>query len=283
MSLTRNPLHEPEPGDVIGGYTIRALLAVGGMGRVYRALAPDGEEVAFKLVKPEIAQDAVFRRRFHRESRIAQQVVHPHVVPVLDTGEEQGIPYLVQRLMRGGSLAEQIERRGRLPVADMIRICREVAGGLDALHRAGLVHRDVKPANILLDVRGTAAITDFGLAKDTTSHGTDLTRAGQALGSIDYMAPEQIRAEQVDGVTDVYGLACVMYECVAGRTPFADRHGLSVLWAHLQDVPRDPCDEVAGMPSGIGRALLRGLEKEPAKRPRTAKELADDLAAAAGG
>jgi serine/threonine protein kinase len=277
----RRPLLEPEAGDTVSGYTLSSLIAVGGMGRVYRALAPGGEEVALKLVKASLAEDPVFRKRFERESRIAQRIEHPHVVAVLDAGEEHGIPFLVQQLMRGGSLAQQIEACTRLSVSEAVSMCRQVAEGLDAVHAAGLIHRDIKPANILLDDDGAYAITDFGLAKDMV--GTVLTRPGQALGSVDYMAPEQIRGESVDAATDVYGLGCVTYECIAGSAPFAGRQGLSVLWAHLQDVARNPSDTRSDVPSELGRAVLRALEKEPSKRPPTATAFAEILSAAAGG
>lgn len=275
------PLLEPEAGDTVSGYKLSSLIAVGGMGRVYRASAPGGEEVALKLVKASLAEDLVFRKRFERESQIAQRIEHPHVVAVLDAGEERGIPFLVQRLMRGGSLEQQIEARTRLSVSDAVSMCRQVAEGLDAVHAAGLIHRDIKPANILLDEDGVYAITDFGLAKDMV--GTVLTRPGQALGSVDYMAPEQIRGESVDGATDVYGLGCVTYECIVGSAPFAGRQGLSVLWAHLQDVATNPSDTRTDVPAELGGAVLRALEKEPSDRPQTATQFAEILSAAAGG
>ena len=267
-------------GDTVGSYRIESLLATGGMGRVYVALSPDGEQVALKLVKPELARDQVFRKRFDREARIAQQIAHPHVVPVLDTGEHQGIPYLAQRFITGGSLADKIEKQGRLDVASTVKICAEVASGLDAMHANGLFHRDVKPANILVDPAGVAYITDFGLAKD--SQGSLLTRPGQALGSMDYMAPEQIRAEQVSAASDVYALGCVMCECLSGKPPFADRQGMRVLWAHLQDQPPDPCAGRPDAPPELGAAILRALAKDPAERPQTATAFAESMKAAAG-
>ena len=197
-------------GAVVGPYKIESLLGVGGMGRVYEAVGPDGDHVALKVVKRDLARDTVFRRRFAREAGIAQRVEHRHVVPVVDQGEHDGIPYLAQRFIRGGSLAETLERDGHLEVETAVRICLWVASGLDAVHAAGLIHRDVKPGNILLDEEGVAYITDFGLAKD--SQGTVLTRPGQALGSLDYMAPEQIRSDPVTGAADVYALGCVMCE-----------------------------------------------------------------------
>ena len=274
------PQIEYHPGETVGQYRIESMLAVGGMGRIYRALGPSGEEVALKLVKSDLARDQVFRRRFDREARIAQQVVNPHVVPVLDTGEHDGVPYLAQTFIRGGSLAEKLEREGPLAAGTAVRICVQVAEGLDAIHAAGLVHRDVKPANILLDEEGVAYITDFGLAKDT--QGSVLTRPGQALGSLDYMAPEQIRAEEVSPATDVYGLGCVMSECMCGAPPFADRQGMRVLWAHLQDEPRDPCAARSDVPRELGPAILSALEKDPAKRPQTASAYAREVQAAAG-
>jgi serine/threonine protein kinase len=264
----------------IGPYRIEGILGVGGMGQVYRAIGPDGGLVALKLVKSDLARDQTFRKRFDREARIAQQVSHPNVVPVLDTGEENGIPYLAQRFVGNGNLAERIEQDGELQLDTITKICDEVAGGLDALHDHRLVHRDVKPANILLDESGTAFITDFGLAKD--SQGSLLTRPGQALGSLDYMSPEQIRSEEVSAATDVYSLGCVMWECLCGAPPFADRQGMRVLWAHLQDVPPSPCERRPDVPAAVGDAILHAVAKDPADRPQSAGDFARRLRSAAG-
>jgi serine/threonine protein kinase len=272
---------ELAPGDSVGPYRIEGVLGVGGMGRVYRATAPDGDPVALKVVKADIARDIVFRKRFDREARIAQNVVHPHLVPVLDTGEEAGVPYLTQRFIEGGSLAQQIEQRGQLDIETTLRVCSEVAGALDALHANDLIHRDVKPANIMVDEQGVCYITDFGLAKDT--QGSLLTRPGQAVGSLDYMAPEQIRGEEVTAATDVYALGCVMSECLSGAPPFADRQGMRVLWAHLQDLPPDPCAKRTDAPPELGPAIMTALAKDPAERPPTATAYAQAIRAAAGG
>jgi serine/threonine-protein kinase len=261
-----------QPGQTLGPYRIEAELGVGGMGHVYRAVAPDGEEVALKLVKSDLAQDTVFRKRFDREARIAQTVSHPHVVPVLDTGEQEGIPYLTQRFIRGGTLGDMIERDGKVSLDVAAQVTREAAAGLDALHAQGLIHRDVKPANILVDEQGVAYITDFGLAKDT--QGSLLTRPGQALGSMDYMSPEQIRGAEVSAATDVYALGCVVWECLLGKPPFADRQGMRVLWAHLQDDPPDPSTLSSDIPPAVGQAILGALKKEPEERPQSASEFA---------
>jgi serine/threonine protein kinase len=269
-----------QPGQMLGSYRIESVLGVGGMGHVYRATAPSGEEVALKLVKSDLARDTVFRKRFEREARIAQTVSHPHVVPVLDTGEQDGIPYLTQKYIRGGSLAEMIERDGKVTLGITARVCREAGSGLDALHAQGLIHRDVKPGNILADEQGTIYITDFGLAKDT--QGSLLTRPGQALGSMDYMAPEQIRGEEVTAATDVYGLGCVAWECLLGKPPFADRQGMRVLWAHLQDEPPDPSTLSPDVSPAVGQVILSALQKDPAARPASASEFGRQLTEAGG-
>ena len=165
----------------------------------------------------------------------------------------------------------------------VIAICTQVAAGLDAIHENGLIHRDLKPGNILMDERGTPYIADFGLAKDHQSEGTVLTRPGQALGSMDYMAPEQIRGEEVTAQSDVYGLGCVMFECMCGRPPFADRDGMRILWAHLQEDPPDPCAARPDVPADVSWALTRALEKEPEKRPPTATAYASMVRIAALG
>jgi serine/threonine protein kinase len=270
---------DPRIGSQIGDYSVDDLLGEGGMGKVYTATGPDGGKVALKLVKDDYARDETFRRRFYREARIAQTVKHPNVVPVLDTGEVDGLPFMAQRFIDGMSLDEKLKRDGPLDAQTAVQVCTDVAAGLEALWAAGMVHRDVKPANILLDENGRAYITDFGLAKDT--QGSLLTLPGQALGSMDYMAPEQIRGEPVSAATDIYALGCVMYESMCGRPPFAEVQGMRILWAHLQDPPPDPRTARPDMSDEFVRVLLSALEKDSANRPQTAGEYARMLAAAA--
>jgi serine/threonine-protein kinase len=278
-------LHGEEPdaliGTTVGRYRLEALLGAGGMGRVYRAMGVEGEPVALKLVRSDLARDGIFRHRFEREARIALSISNPHLVPVLDTGEHEGDLYLAQRFIPGGSLQEKIEREGRLPIPAALTICAEVADGLDALFSGGMVHRDVKPANVLLDTDGCAYITDFGLAKDNRGD-TNLTRPGQTLGSLEYMAPEQIRGGEVTAATDVYGLGCVVFQCLSGAPPFAGLRGMRVMWAQLQDEPDDPCADRSDAPPELGPTVLRALAKDPTERPQTAGEYARMLHEAAG-
>jgi serine/threonine protein kinase len=272
---------DPWIGTKIDDYQVDDLLGEGGMGKVYTATGPDGTRVALKLVKGDFARDDTFRRRFSREARIAQTVKHPNVVPVLATGEHEGHPYMAQRFIEGRSLDERLKQDGPLDLPTAIRISSDVAAGLEALWAAGMVHRDVKPANILLDAGDrTAYITDFGLAKDT--QGSMLTLPGQALGSMDYMAPEQIRGEPVTAATDIYALGCVVYESLCGQPPFADIQGMRVLWAHLQDPPRDPTTLRSDLTPEVTQALLQAMEKDPEKRPASAGEYVRLLAQAAG-
>jgi serine/threonine protein kinase len=173
-----------------------------------------------------------------------------------------------------------LTNQGTLKIDEAVRICTDVAAGLEALWAAGMVHRDIKPANILLDEAGTAYITDFGLAKDT--QGSLLTLPGQALGSMDYMAPEQIRGEDLTAAADIYALGCVMFECVCGKPPFADVQGMRILWAHLQDEPPDPCSKNPEVPPRFAQTIMLALKKEPGERPASAGEYARMLADAAG-
>jgi serine/threonine-protein kinase len=266
---------------MVGAYRIESMLGEGGMGRVYRAVGPGGETVALKLVKAELAKDDVFRRRFEREAGAAARVTHGNVVPVIEQGEHEGIPFMAQKFITGGSLEDKIKREEKLDLREAVDICTQVAEGLDALHEEGLIHRDVKPGNILLDDEGTAYITDFGLMKDREA--SVLTRPGQALGSMDYMAPEQIRGEEVTAQSDVYALGCVITECLTGKPPFADRQGMRILWAHLQEDPPDPAAERDDVPADVGWAITRALEKEPEKRPPTATAYAHMVRIAALG
>jgi serine/threonine-protein kinase len=253
-------------------YTLRDELGRGAVGVVYSGTSPDGQAVAIKLLDPLLAEDDEYRRRFARESRIALGVRDRHLIAVLDAGEDEGTPYLVLE-HAGGSLADLLSER-TLSVDEMLRLVAEVAAGLDALHRAGLVHRDVKPSNIMLRPDGSAALSDFGLAKGSAY--TVLTRPGQVLGTLDYLAPELVRGEEATPATDVYALGCVAFECIAGHPPFADRSLFGVGRAHLDDEPPDPPAS-----ADVGWALLRALAKAPAARPPTATAYAHFLTAAA--
>jgi serine/threonine protein kinase len=270
---------EPRPGDSLGPYRITRVIGRGRMGIVFEGTADDRDPVAVKVVTTELSQDEVFLRRFRREVRAAEKISHPNVVPVLDHGEEGGLPYLVQRLIPGGSLADRIAVRGRLELDYTVRLLTAAADGIDALHAAGLVHRDIKPANILLE-GDTPYVSDFGLAKD--SQASNLTRPGQALGSLDYMSPEQIRGEDVSPATDVYALGCVMWECLTGGPPFGGRPSMRVLFAHLQEPAPDLSSVRPEISASVARAVTRALEKEPEDRPAGAAAYVTGVARAAG-
>jgi serine/threonine-protein kinase len=262
-------------GKRFGPYRIDSLAGEGGMAKVYEATDESGQRVALKIVKDEFAHNELFRRRFEREARIASTVHNPHVVPVINIGEHEGVPYLAQPFIDGCSLDERLRNEGRLELADVVKLCAEVAEGLQALSDAGMVHRDVKPANILLDMDDTAYVTDFGLARDTND--APLTEPGSSLGSLAYMAPEQIRGEAVTSSADIYSLGCVMFECIQGRSPFADREGMRLLWAHLSEEPPDPDRET---PEFI-RVLKAALGKTPEERPSSCVEYARSLSESA--
>jgi serine/threonine protein kinase len=270
---------EPRPGDSLGPYRITRVIGRGRMGIVFEGAADGEDPVALKVVTTELSQDDVFVRRFRREVKAAQKISHPNVVPVLAHGEEGGLPYLVQRLIPGGSLADRLAVVGKLDLPYAVKLLGEAASGIDALHAAGLVHRDIKPANILLE-GDTPYVSDFGLAKD--SQASNLTRPGQALGSLDYMSPEQIRGEDVSPATDVYALGCVMWECLTGAPPFGGRPGVRVLFAHLQEAPPDLTELRPEVSAATARAVTRALEKEPEERPHGATEYVSGVGRAAG-
>ena len=230
------------------------------MGSVYRAVGDDGTPVALKILSAELARDETFRRRFEREGRIASSLTHPNVVEVLETGIVDGRPFLASRLVEGLSLAERLAS-GPMTEPEVVSVVSEVAAALDVLHERGLVHRDVKPANIMLDARGSAALADFGLARSDAD--TVLTLPGRVSGTADYLAPELILGETPSPVSDVYALGCVAYECISGAPPFASRPLAEAVVAHLQEEPEP-------LTSPLSTAILQALAKAPADRPPTA-------------
>ena len=270
------------PGGQIGGYRLEREIGRGGMGVVFRAEHMHLRRVvALKILAPHLSAEPTFRDRFVRESQTAAALHHPHIVAVHDAGEVRGMLYLAMQLVRGGDLGEQIAG-GRLEPARAIAWLGQVASALDAAHVAGLVHRDVKPANILLD-HGHAYLSDFGLMKRTTSQ-TGLTGVGQVVGSTDYLAPEQIDARAVDARTDVYALGAVLYHCLAGAPPFARESDVQVLFAHLQQPPPPLSAIRPDLPAALGDAVARALAKDPlARHPSCTALIEDARDAIAGG
>jgi serine/threonine protein kinase len=260
---------ELEPGQRFGHFRLDAPLGEGGSGVVFRAVREtDGLAVALKILRRELSEDETFRRRFLHEARAAREVRHPRLVPILEAGELQGRPYLAVSFVDGRSLLARIFDEGPLSPEELSRLVDDVAAGLDALHAGGVVHRDVKPSNVLLDGRGTALLTDFGLAKGAGY--TTLTRPGQVMGSLDYLAPELIRGEPATAASDVYALGCTLFEAAVGSPPFGGKQTFQLAMAHLQDEPPDPRTLRPVLPPEVARALLMALAKEPGDRPKSA-------------
>jgi serine/threonine protein kinase len=273
---------ELKVGDTLGPYHLEGVLGEGGMGIVFRAVRyPAGETVALKVLKKSLARDETFKRRFVHEGRAAQEVNHKHLVPIVDSGEVEGRQYLAVAYVRGRTLGERIKDEGPLPVEDVLDITAGVGSGLDALHDRGLFHRDVKSANVLLDEDGNALLTDFGLAKGWAY--TVLTRVGQVLGTLDYLAPELIRGERATTSTDLYALGCLVFECLTGDPPFAGKPMYEVGLAHIEEPPPDPSAIRPELPAVLSWATLQALEKDPARRPTSATAYATMLRVAAKG
>jgi serine/threonine protein kinase len=272
---------EFEPGGRIGAYRLEERLGEGGMGVVYRAVRePEGDEVALKVLRAELSADETFRRRFVHEARAAGEVRHKHLVPITDAGEADGRPYLAVAFVRGRTLEQRLSD-GPLPISDIVRVVAHVASGLDALHNAGIVHRDVKPSNVIVDESGSANLTDFGLAKGRAY--TVLTKPGMVMGTLDYIAPEMLRGGEATPASDIYALGCLAFECTAGRAPFADKSMFDLASAHLNIDPPDPCAGRDDAPEGLSWAIVQALAKDPGKRPPTATAYAHLISFAAGG
>ena len=256
-------------GAQIGPYRIERVLGEGGMGIVYLVTPPDGDPVVLKVLKSELTRDPAYRRRFEHEARIAQEVQHPALVPILESGAADGYQYLTMPFVGTVTLRERIAEARQLPVKETLRVAGALGGGLDALHARGLVHRDVKPSNVLVD-DGTSRplLCDFGIAKGVGY--TVLTRTGQMVGTLDYLAPELIRGGEASAASDVYAMACLLYECFVGEPPFSDRPLFQVCFAHLQEPVPDPRLRREDLPAELSETLLRGLEKEVGDRPESA-------------
>ena len=277
---------DPRIGTVVAGCRIEERLGPGGMSLVYRAEhATLGRKVAIKFLAPQLADDHAYRERFLRESRLAAALHHPNIVPIFDAGEVGGVPYITMHFVEGTDLAALLARESPLASDRLLAILAQGAGALDAAHDRGLVHRDVKPANILIasgegvEAPGHVYLTDFGLAKQVEV-GSSITERGRLMGTLDYIAPEQIQGLEVDRRTDVYSLGCVVFECLTGATPFPRDTEVATLYAQVQEPPPAVGERRPDLPPRVDAVVARTLAKRADDRYQTCREFLDDLAAA---
>lgn len=269
----------PQIGDEFAGYRIEALLGRGGMGVVYRAEQQrPHRRIALKLLAPELTADDNFRERFIRESDLAAAIEHPNIIPIYNAGEEDGQLFIAMRYVEGADLKALIQREGRLATDRALSFAAQVGSALDVAHDRGLVHRDVKPHNMLIasgagpESTDHVYLTDFGLTKHTASR-SGLTAAGHFVGTIDYVAPEQIEGKQIDPRTDVYSLGCVLYEILTGRMPYERDTEVSVMYAHMNDAPPAASTLRPEISVGMDAVIAKALAKKPDDRFSTCREL----------
>ena len=273
----------PRVGDEYAGYRIESVLGKGGMSVVYRAENIRlGTEVALKIMAPELAEDDVFRERFVRESRIAASINHPCVITIYDAGSADDLLYIAMRYIRGGDLKVLLRAEAPLDLERVQTIISQAGSALDEAHAHNLIHRDVKPANILLYKRDDTGrdhvfLTDFGLTKHPGSR-TGLTDSGQFVGTIDYCAPEQIQGHSIDRRVDIYSLGCVLYECLTGTPPFRKETEVAVIWAHVQEEPPPPSSLRPELSPGLDAVVAKAMAKSPDDRYSTCAEFVGALA-----
>ena len=275
-------------GSRIAGYRLEEQIGQGGMAVVFRALDERlDRQVALKILVPSLARDAAFRQRFIRESKAAAAVDDPHIIPVFEAGEADGVLFIAMRFVRGGDARTLLDAEGPLAPSRAAQIIAQVAAALDAAHAHGLVHRDVKPANILLSVRSGAGgpdhvyLSDFGISKQSLAS-AGITSTGQFLGTLQYIAPEQVQGGQVDGRADQYALACTAFELLSGSPPFRGMEGIALAHAQLTEPPPPLTSRQAGLPAGIDLVMAKAMAKSPADRYPTCRAFADALREALG-
>ena len=279
----------PRVGAEFASYRIQGVLGRGGMSVVFRAdNLRLGNEIALKVLSAELSENDAFRERFVRESRLAASINHPNIIPIYDAGEEDGLLYIAMRYVAGSDLKSMIRQEGPISLRRAADIISQVARGLSVAHERGLVHRDIKPANILTERAGGtgetvdhAYLADFGLMKHQVSR-SGLTDTGQFLGTVDYVAPEQVEGRQTDHRADVYSLGCVLYESLTGSVPYPRDSDVAVLFAHVQDVVPRITDLRPDLPPAIDEIAARAMAKRPEHRYGSAGDLSRELSEAVG-
>lgn len=281
--MTEGPVMPPLVGRQLGDYTVEAVVGRGGMATVYRARDQRlGRAVALKVLAPQLAHDDRFRDRFVRESRMVASIDHPNIIPVYEAGERDDLLFIAMRYVEGSDLRKLVRSEGPLPVGRANPLFVQIASALDAAHAHGLVHRDVKPANILVTQADHVYLTDFGLTKSSSAE-AGLTSHGHFMGTPRYVAPEQIRGLPVDGRSDLYAFACVVYEALAGQPPFQRDTELALLYAHVSHDPPPLTPYRPDLPHAVNAVLTRALAKSPAERFETCQAFVSALRDAISG
>ena len=264
-------------GKTFNGYRIIEPLGEGGMAAVYRAYQPSVDRyVALKVLPQHFAKDATFVERFKREAHVLARLQHPHIVPVYDYGEAEGYTYIVMPLLEAGTLADRLSNEEPLPLPEVKRLMSQIGDALDYAHAQGIIHRDVKPSNVLLDERDNALLTDFGIAKMLEAQ-QNITVTGGIVGTPAYMSPEQGMGEELDGRSDIYALGVILYELCTGRVPFKAETPMAVMFKHMSDPLPPPKDINPNLPESLERVILKALAKEPENRYSTPAEMAEAL------
>ena len=277
-------------GSEVDGIRLRSIIGHGGMAIVYLGeREASGEQVVVKVLREESARDEQIRRRFTRESRYASSLDHPHIVRAQGAGEADGFPYIVMQYVRGTDLRARLATGGPLHPGETIAILEQIAGALDVAHRAGLLHRDVKPGNVLIasgdgpEPAGYCYLTDFGLSKQPGRDSRGLTAPSDFVGSVLYTAPEEMLGGDTGAAVDVYSLGCVLYECLVGKPPFEGVRAIELMQAHIEAAPPKPSKQRPGLPTELDRVVQRVLAKRPGDRYASCGELVQAAREAFGG
>jgi eukaryotic-like serine/threonine-protein kinase len=272
-----------------GRYQVGELLGYGGMAEVHRGRDLRlGRDVAIKMLRTDLARDATFQERFRREAQNSAALNHPAIVAVYDTGEEisstgEKLPFIVMEFVNGQTLKEVLAQEQRLPVRRALEIIADICAALEFSHRHGIIHRDIKPGNVMITQNGQVKVMDFGIARALASGATTMTQTSAVIGTAQYLSPEQARGESVDARSDVYAAGCVLFELLVGHPPFVGDSPVSVAYQHVREEPKAPSDIVPGIPADVDAIVLKALAKNPANRYQSAQEMrADALRAVAG-
>ena len=280
--------YEAEPRLVNGRYELGAGIGYGGMAEVYRGRdVRMGRDVAIKVLRSDLARDPNFLKRFEREARSAAALEHPAIVRVYDTGEGvingTTLPYIVMEFVEGRTLREVLQREGPIDERRAMEITSDVCAALDYSHSRGIIHRDVKPANVMLTPAGVVKVMDFGIAKASNSTSSTMTGTQAVIGTAQYLSPEQARGSKVDARSDVYSTGVLFYELITGEPPFRGDNPVAVAYQHVREIPDPPSRHNPKLTAAADAITLKALEKEPDDRYSTAGEMRDDLEAAIAG